>query len=157
TSWPRSFRWTCPGTNWVKELTTAMMGFWKSSSFMPVARQRARAPAMLRPAVVVRERYWGMGTSTGQGRESRQGYQKARCGPKAPRAACLHRRQRLGIMLAQLLLQKLIALELLVIGGQVAYGAHTAAAEPFVSRVVAAHLRGRQHRLYQVEVQAYVF
>jgi len=35
---------------------TAMMGFWKSSSFMPVARHRARAPAMLRPAVEVLER-----------------------------------------------------------------------------------------------------
>ncbi len=56
TSWPRSFRWTCPGTNWVNEFTTATMGLEKSSSFMPVARQRERAPAMLRPAVVVRER-----------------------------------------------------------------------------------------------------
>ncbi len=27
TSWPRSFRCTWPGTNWVNELTTAMMGF----------------------------------------------------------------------------------------------------------------------------------
>ena len=56
TSWPRSFRWTWPGTNWVKELATAMMGFSKSPSFMPVARHRERAPAMLRPAVLVRER-----------------------------------------------------------------------------------------------------
>jgi len=56
TSWPMSLRCTWPGTNWVNELTTAMMGFWKSSSFMPVARQRARAPAMLRPAVDVLER-----------------------------------------------------------------------------------------------------
>jgi hypothetical protein len=32
------------------------MGFVKSPSFMPVARQRERAPAMLRPAVEVRER-----------------------------------------------------------------------------------------------------
>ena len=38
----------------------AMMGLPKSSFFMPVARHRARAPAMLRPWVVVRERYWGM-------------------------------------------------------------------------------------------------
>jgi hypothetical protein len=30
---------------------------------MPVARHRARAPAMLRPAVEVRERYWGMKNS----------------------------------------------------------------------------------------------
>ena len=37
---PRSFRWTCPGTNWVKELTTAMMGLPKSSFVMP-----CRAPA----------------------------------------------------------------------------------------------------------------
>jgi hypothetical protein len=56
TSWPRSFRWTWPGTNWVKELTTAMIGLPKSPSFMPVARHRPRAPAMLRPWVVVRER-----------------------------------------------------------------------------------------------------
>src|SRR5690606_24941872 len=52
-----------PGTNWVKELTTAMMGLWKSPSVMPVARHRARAPAMLRPAVEVFERYSGMGAS----------------------------------------------------------------------------------------------
>ena len=32
------------------------MGLRKSSSFMPVARHRARAPAMLRPAVEVWER-----------------------------------------------------------------------------------------------------
>ena len=37
-----------------------MIGLPKSPSFMPVARQRARAPAMLRPWVEVRERYWGM-------------------------------------------------------------------------------------------------
>ena len=34
----------------------AMIGLPKSPSFMPVARQRPRAPAMLRPWVVVRER-----------------------------------------------------------------------------------------------------
>ena len=56
TNWPRSFRCTWPGTNWVKELTTATMGLLKSASFMPVARHRARAPAMLRPAVEVLER-----------------------------------------------------------------------------------------------------
>ena len=56
TSWPRSFRCTWPGTNWVKELAMAMIGFLKSSSFIPVARQRARAPAMLRPWVEVFER-----------------------------------------------------------------------------------------------------
>ncbi len=34
----------------------AMIGFLKSSSFMPVARHSARAPAMLRPCVEVFER-----------------------------------------------------------------------------------------------------
>src|SRR5471030_2339762 len=53
TSWPRSVRWTWPGTNWVKELAMAMIGFLKSASVMPVARQRPRAPAMLRPWVLV--------------------------------------------------------------------------------------------------------
>ncbi len=38
----------------------AIMGFSKSPSFMPVARQRARAPAILRPAVEVLDRYAGM-------------------------------------------------------------------------------------------------
>jgi hypothetical protein len=52
-----SFRCTWPGTNWVKLLAMAMIGFSKSPSFMPVARHSARAPAMLRPAVEVRERY----------------------------------------------------------------------------------------------------
>jgi hypothetical protein len=66
TSWPMSFRCTWPGTNWVKELAMAMMGLSKSASFMPVARHRARAPAMLRPWVVVRERYWGMVGSVDQ-------------------------------------------------------------------------------------------
>ena len=56
TSCPMSLRCTWPGTNWVKLLTTAMMGLRKSSSFMPVARHRARAPAILRPAVEVWER-----------------------------------------------------------------------------------------------------
>ncbi len=56
TSWPMSFRCTWPGTNWVKELAMAMMGLWKSSSRMPVARHSARAPAMLRPWVEVLER-----------------------------------------------------------------------------------------------------
>jgi len=56
TSWPRSLRWTWPGTNWVKELAMAMIGFLKSSSFIPVARHSARAPAMLRPWVDVFER-----------------------------------------------------------------------------------------------------
>ena len=66
TSWPRSFRWTWPGTNWVKLLTTAMIGLPKSESFMPVARHRPRAPAMLRPWVEVRERYAGIEASLRQ-------------------------------------------------------------------------------------------
>src|SRR5262245_61308712 len=60
TSCPRSLRCTCPGTNWVNELTTAMIGLPKSPSFIPVARHRLRAPAMLRPWVVVRVRYCGI-------------------------------------------------------------------------------------------------
>ncbi len=56
TSWPRSFRCTWPGTNWVNEFTTAMIGLPKSSFFIPVARHRLRAPAMLRPWVEVRDR-----------------------------------------------------------------------------------------------------
>ena len=56
TNCPRSLRCTWPGTNWVKELAMAMIGLPKSPSFMPVARQRPRAPAMLRPWVEVRER-----------------------------------------------------------------------------------------------------
>ena len=55
TSWPISLRCTWPGTNWVKELATAIMGLPKSESFIPVARHRLRAPAMLRPCVVVRD------------------------------------------------------------------------------------------------------
>ncbi len=56
TSWPMSLRWTCPGTNCVKLFAIATMGLPKSASVMPVARHSARAPAMLRPWVVVRER-----------------------------------------------------------------------------------------------------
>jgi hypothetical protein len=37
-----------------------MIGLLKSSSFMPVARHKERAPAILRPAVEVLERYTGM-------------------------------------------------------------------------------------------------
>ncbi|WBX91884.1 hypothetical protein [Achromobacter mucicolens] len=40
----------------MNEFTTAMIGLPKSPSFMPVARHKARAPAMLRPWVEVRER-----------------------------------------------------------------------------------------------------
>jgi hypothetical protein len=60
TSWPRLCRWTWPGTNWVKLLAMAMMGLPKSASSMPVARHSARAPAILRPWVEVRERYAGI-------------------------------------------------------------------------------------------------
>ncbi len=61
TTSPRSLRWTCPGTNCVYELAIATMGLPKSLSVMPVARHRERAPAALRPWVVVRERSAGMG------------------------------------------------------------------------------------------------
>ena len=54
------FEMDMPRHNCVNELTTAMMGFSKSPSFMPVARHKARAPAMLRPAVDVLERYSGI-------------------------------------------------------------------------------------------------
>src|SRR5438270_11614080 len=36
TSWPRAFRCTCPGTNCVNELTTAMIGFSSAHAFMLV-------------------------------------------------------------------------------------------------------------------------
>ena len=49
TIWPKSLRWTCPGTNCVNEFTIAIMGLPKSLSFMPVARHKPRAPAILRP------------------------------------------------------------------------------------------------------------
>jgi nucleoside-diphosphate-sugar epimerase len=42
------------------ELTTAIIGFEKSWSLVPVARHKARALAMLRPDVDVLERYVGM-------------------------------------------------------------------------------------------------
>ena len=57
---PKSFKWTCPGTNWVNEFAIAMIGLPKSPSVMPVARHKERAPAILRPCVEVRERYWGI-------------------------------------------------------------------------------------------------
>src|SRR5690606_16998446 len=66
TSWPRSLRWTWPGTNWVKELAIATIGLWKSSSRMPVARHSAGAPARLRPWVEVLGRYSG-GELRGEG------------------------------------------------------------------------------------------
>src|SRR5487761_90324 len=51
TTWPTSRRCTCPGTNSVKLLATAMIGLPKSSLATPVARSSARAPAMFRPCV----------------------------------------------------------------------------------------------------------
>ena len=53
---PRLRRCTWPGTNWVNEFAMATIGLPKSASVIPVARQRARAPAMLRPCVEVAER-----------------------------------------------------------------------------------------------------
>ena len=50
--WPISCRCTWPGTNWVKEFAMAMMGLPNCSSFMPFARQRARAPAIFLPCVL---------------------------------------------------------------------------------------------------------
>lgn len=50
-----------PGTNWVYEFATATIGFPKSESVIPVARHRDRAPAALRPMVVVRDLNGGMG------------------------------------------------------------------------------------------------
>ncbi len=60
TSWPMSLRWTCPGTNSVNEFTTATIGLPKSSVFIPVARQSARAAAIRRPKVEVLERRSGI-------------------------------------------------------------------------------------------------
>ena len=71
TSCPRSFKCTCPGTNCVNEFTTAMIGLPKSPSFMPVARHRERAPAMLRPWVEVRERYCGITDPLGTNSQQR--------------------------------------------------------------------------------------
>src|SRR3954468_24528624 len=60
---PRLRRWTWPGTNCVKLLAMATIGLPKSESVMPVARQRARAPAMLRPEVEVLDRSSGIPAS----------------------------------------------------------------------------------------------
>ena len=62
TNWPMSFKWTWPGTNWVNELAIAIIGLPKSSSRVPVARHKARAPAILRPSVDVAERSLGIGS-----------------------------------------------------------------------------------------------
>lgn len=48
------------GTNSVNELATAMIGLPMSALATPDARIRARAPAMLRPWVTVRDLSWGI-------------------------------------------------------------------------------------------------
>src|SRR3984885_4376227 len=63
TTRPTSARWTCPGTNSVKLLATAMIGLPKSSDAPPVARSGARAPAMFRPCVTVRDLNGGIANS----------------------------------------------------------------------------------------------
>src|ERR1700722_2178656 len=60
---PTSARWTWPGTNSVKLLATAIIGLPKSSDATPVARSSARAPAMFRPCVTVRDLNGGMPNS----------------------------------------------------------------------------------------------
>src|SRR6516165_2082187 len=60
TTLPTSARCTWPGTNSVKLLATAMIGLPRSSLATPVARSRARAPAMLLPCVTVRDLNPGM-------------------------------------------------------------------------------------------------
>ncbi|OEV16833.1 hypothetical protein AN221_29445 [Streptomyces nanshensis] len=57
---PTGARWVWPGTNSVKELATAMIGLPMSALATPDARIRARAPAMLRPWVTVRDLSWGI-------------------------------------------------------------------------------------------------
>src|SRR5690349_15305527 len=63
TTWPTWRRCTWPGTNSVKLLATAMIGLPRSSRATPVARSSARAPAMFRPWVTVRDLSGGMGIS----------------------------------------------------------------------------------------------
>ncbi len=57
---PTGLRCVCPGTNWVYEFATATIGLPKSSRSTPAARSSARAPAMLRPWVTVRDRRAGI-------------------------------------------------------------------------------------------------
>ena len=52
---PTGCRWVCPGTNSVKLLATATIGLPMSAPATPEARSSARAPAMLRPWVTVRD------------------------------------------------------------------------------------------------------
>src|SRR3954467_9733942 len=68
TTWATSRRCTWPGTNSVKLLAIAMIGLPKSSRSTPVARSRARAPAMFLPWVTVRDLSGGMGTTLSTGR-----------------------------------------------------------------------------------------
>ena len=67
TTWPTSRRCTCPGTNSVKLFATAMIGLPRSSLATPVARSRARAPAMFLPCVTVRDRSGGIPISPQRG------------------------------------------------------------------------------------------
>src|SRR5882757_1263442 len=52
---PTGWRWVWPGTNSVKLLATATIGLPMSALATPEARISARAPAMLRPWVTVRD------------------------------------------------------------------------------------------------------
>ena len=67
TTWPTSRRCTWPGTNSVKLFATAMIGLPMSSLATPVARSRARAPAMFLPCVTVRDRSGGIPISPQHG------------------------------------------------------------------------------------------
>src|SRR5450756_119585 len=60
---PTGARCVCPGTNSGKLFATAMIGLPMSSAATPVARSSARAPAMLRPWVTVRDRSSGISVS----------------------------------------------------------------------------------------------
>src|SRR3954452_23956880 len=68
TTSPTGFRWVWPGTNCVYELATATIGLPKSSRATPAARRSARAPAMLRPWVTVRDLSPGMQGTLAEGR-----------------------------------------------------------------------------------------
>src|SRR6202012_941462 len=80
TTRPTSARWTWPGTNSVKLLATAMIGLPKSSLATPVARSSARAPAMFRPCVTVRDLNGGIAelpSQTANERFSLPGYRSS--------------------------------------------------------------------------------
>lgn len=62
---PTGCRCVCPGTNSVKLFATAMIGLPKSSLATPEACMSARAPAMLRPWVTVRDLSSGTTISPG--------------------------------------------------------------------------------------------